>query len=343
MTTQWQKPKGKYPQGPSVAASKPVRQTVREQHDELKQSDTVDHMGIGPQYKGDNAFTARMRYHQSWYRSEVLRVPYGKGPKANSPNYYGNMLAPEAAEAGANFLTPEIFRVVLARLKMDTGLVERYRLLHNMLSSQPMCFNLFGPMVMDTNLATKLLRTIMPDEVKKVRGVKIEFAPEPRDEMLNDRTAFDAFIDYERTNGKLAFIGIETKLTEPFSQKHYDGPAYRRWMETEPSVFLPGVDDKVDAVVHNQLWRDHLLVIALQVHPGSPYETGTFMLVRHPEDKACASVVAGYRELLQPKASFNDVPLDWLIEKFETTELTKNEREWLMAFRVRYLDLNISK
>ena len=280
---------------------------------------------------------------QSWYRSEILNVPYGKGPKANSPNYYGNMLAPEAAEAGANFLTPEIFRVVLARLKMDTGLVERYRLLHNMLSSQPMCFNLFGPMVMDTNLATKLLRTIMPDEVKKVRGVTIEFAPEPRDEMLNDRTAFDAFIDYERTNGKLAFIGVETKLTEPFSQKHYDGPAYRRWMETEPSVFLPGVGDKVDAVVHNQLWRDHLLVIALQVHPGSPYETGTFMLVRHPEDETCASVAEGYRELLQPKASFNDVPLDWLIEKFETTELTKNEREWLMAFRVRYLDLNISK
>ena len=51
-----------------------------------------EHMGIGPQYKGDSAFAARMRLHQSWYRANVLGVPYGTGPTPKSASYYGNML-----------------------------------------------------------------------------------------------------------------------------------------------------------------------------------------------------------------------------------------------------------
>jgi|GEM_PF-840234 len=303
-------------------------------------SDNHDIMGIGPQYKGDNAFTARMRLHQSRYRAETLKVPFGKGPTLNSHNYYGNMLSTQAAAAGANFLTPDIFEVVKARLAESSGAVEAYRLLHNMLSSQPMCFNLFGPMVNDTKLATKLLQTILPDEIKHVRRVLIEYAPEPKGEYLNDRTAFDAFIEYERTNGRLAFIGIETKLTEPFSQKHYDSPAYRRWMRADPNIFKSDAEDKVDDIAHNQLWRDHLLVIAMQAHPESLYETGTFMLVRHPEDDECARITAGYSSLLQQKkAGFNDVPLDLLVDKFERAELTGPQSEWLKKFRLRYLNL----
>ena len=44
----------------------------------------------------------------------------------------------------------------------------------------------------------------------------------------DDNTSFDAFIEFELAEGGLGFAGIETKLTEPFSQKLYDGPAYRR-------------------------------------------------------------------------------------------------------------------
>lgn len=35
---------------------------------------------IGPQYSGDNPFTARMRFHQSWYRAERRRLACGTGP-----------------------------------------------------------------------------------------------------------------------------------------------------------------------------------------------------------------------------------------------------------------------
>ena len=66
------------------------------------------------------------------------------GPKRSSPTYYGNMLDAGAAEQGKNFLTQGIYDLAKERLAAGGGVVEPFRLLHNMLSSQPMCFNLFG-------------------------------------------------------------------------------------------------------------------------------------------------------------------------------------------------------
>ena len=95
---------------------------------------------IGPQYEKDAPFTVRMRFHQSWYRANVLRVPYGTGPKPNSTRPLGNMLTREHGKQGLNFLTPEIFGNAKLRMQ-EPGAVEPFRLQHNMLSSQPMCFN----------------------------------------------------------------------------------------------------------------------------------------------------------------------------------------------------------
>jgi hypothetical protein len=85
-----------------------------------------------------------------------------------------------------------------------------------------MCFNLFGPLVPEANreLATRLMNALLPGEVTQVREARIEYRPKPVAEYLGDRTAFDAFIDYERHDGRRAFLGIETKLTEPFSTKN---------------------------------------------------------------------------------------------------------------------------
>src|SRR4030042_3566117 len=103
-----------------------------------------------------NLLTSRMRKHQSWYRAYELHLPYGTGPGPNDTTSYGNMLTRVDGEAGRNFLTQEIYEVVLDRIAQGSGAVEKYRLLHNMLSSQPMCFNLFGPLVRDHDLAKNL-------------------------------------------------------------------------------------------------------------------------------------------------------------------------------------------
>jgi len=295
--------------------------------------------GIGPQYAGDSAFKARMRFHQSWYRARVLGVPCGTGPGPQNASRYGNMLTRGDGDRGLNFLTPEIFRIAQDRIEQNTGVVESFRMLCNMLSSQPMCFNLFGPLVNDRRLATHLARAILGD-VRAVNRVLLEYAPDPAVEYLNDRTAFDAFIEYERADGGRGFVGIETKLTEPFSGKHYDGPAYRRWMQRADSPFLPEAWDRVDDVRHNQLWRDHLLAFALLRHPRSQYVEGRLALIHHPADEDCRQIAAGYRALLKPDdATFLDVALDEMVDAWRNAAPDEDARAWLSQFRLRYLDL----
>ena len=175
-----------------------------------------DRTGIGPQSTSDTRFRRRMRLHQSWYRHEVLCVPYGSGPNPSSTTPYGNMLDGESAEQGLNFLSPGIHSLAKERIAEAHGAVASFRLLRNMLTSQAMCFNLFGELALDLELATVLARSLWGDHVVDVTSVRFEWAPSPRGDYLDDRTAFDAVIEYEAADGQRGFIGVETKLTEPF-------------------------------------------------------------------------------------------------------------------------------
>jgi hypothetical protein len=253
------------------------------------------------------------------------------------------MLTRADGERGLNFLTPTIFAVARRRIQDGRGAVEPHRLLCNMLSSQPMCFNLFGPLASDLDLATRLMRPVLPDRLDRVLRVVIEFAPEPASAYLADRTAFDAFVEYRRPDGKLGCLGIETKLSEPFSPRHYDGPAYRRWMELPDSPFRPEAHTLVDAVPHKQLWRDHLLAIAMRARPGSPYAASSLLVIRHPLDAACATITTTYRTLLRSEDTFLDYALDRLVSLWAQQPLTADEASWLGEFRRRYLDLAASE
>ena len=204
-----------------------------------------------------------------------------------------------------------------------------------------MCFNLFGPLVNDLGIARRLLSSIVPEDVGDVIRVALEWAPEPADAYLGDRTAFDAFIEYRTTDGRLCALGIETKLTESFSAKEYDGDRYRRWMRVVDSPWRPEADT-VHAIEHNQLWRDHLLSVALRHQPNSPYSKTRLMLVRHPQDLDCAKILLGYQKLLRESDdTLIDMPLDRLVEIFEGTAV-ESLSSWISNFRLRYLDLEKS-
>ncbi len=239
-----------------------------------------------------------------------------------------------------NFITPEAFEAAKERLRDQSG-VDEYRLLHNMLSSQPMCFNLFAPLAADLALASRVFGLLLPSEIEAVTRVAFEFAPEPPSEYLNDRTAFDCFVEYVRPDGRRAFVGIETKLTEPFSQKLYDGAAYRRWAERPDSPWPQASWPRLAEVAHNQLWRDHLLAIAMTARPASPYASGKLMLVRHPDDGACATVTKGYEGFLAPgDMTFLDCPLDRVVA---ACAAACPGAGWVTEFRRRYLELAASE
>lgn len=247
------------------------------------------------------------------------------------------MLTEKSAYAGYNFLTPGIFDLAERRIAEGTGKVEDFRLLHNMLSSQPMCFNLFGELALDHNLATKLVRALWGEHIARITDVRIEWAPEPVAEYLDDRTAFDAFIEYEMEDGQAGFVGIETKLSESFSPRCYDKPTYRRWM-TADSPWRADANKEVAKTRHNQLWRDHLLAWSLLRHRGSKYKEGGLMVVYHPEDCRCGRVLEGYRALLRDTATFSSFDLAEVVSAWKPLA-----GEWLLKFEQRYLALERSE
>lgn len=296
---------------------------------------------IGPQYAQDNLFTKRMRKHQSWYRANELHLSYGTGPGPNDTNSYGNMLTRVDGEAGRNFLTQAIYEVAMDRIAQGSGVVEKYRLLHNLLSSQPMCLNLFGPLVRDHDLAKNLLATLVPEKISEVTRVEIEWAPQPATDYLNDRTAFDAFIEYRTEDRQLVGLGIETKLSEPFSQKIYDCPEYRRWMQLPDSPWSTDSWNKVQAVEHNQLWRDHLLAVALRLHPESTYDRTRLMLVYHPADSNCARNYLNYKNLLRDDDdSMFSISLDQIVDRWLSMVKNEDHKKWLKSFKKRYIELD---
>jgi hypothetical protein len=298
---------------------------------------------LGPQYAGDSAFTARMRRHQSWYRAAVLQLPYGTGPTPKEARQLGNMLTVADGARGANFVTPAIAEFAIERTRRGGGAVEPYRLLHNMLSSQPMCFNLFAPLALDLVAARSFVATLVPEDVVAVTRVDLEWAPIPADEYLGDRTAFDAAIEYVTTGGARCLLGIETKLTEPFSPGEYDRASYRRWTDGPRSPWHPEHRANLHRSETNQLWRDHLLAVALRDHPRSDLATARFMVVHHPLDRDCTNVVARYRERLLPgDESFRVRPLDQLIAGWRAVSTTEAQRTWLDALALRYLALEAS-
>ncbi|HJN15958.1 MAG TPA: hypothetical protein QGH10_10725 [Armatimonadota bacterium] len=305
-----------------------------------------DSIDLGPQPKSDGRFAARMRFHQSWYRATQLRVPYGRGPRPTSPTSYGNMLCPEGAAEGKNFLTPGIFQLAQGRAATKDGVVEEYRLLHNMLSSQPMCFNLFGHLHTRPELATPLVSALGYQDVDDVTCVKIEYAPSPKEEYLNDATAFDAYIEYKLADGQRGFIGIETKLSEHFSDKDYPiddcRHRYSEWTDREGSPWPRESRDKLDDKLHNQLWRNHMLVEAHKVV--GEYSCGDLLLVRHEDDGACGKIAKGYGDLCKPDdRSFRELTLEQIVAAWRPIACDPTDGAWLDAFHRRYCDLSASE
>ena len=291
----------------------------------------------GQQYKGDDRFTARLRFHQSWWRHDRLGVAAGSDQRGNT---YGNYLTEGAAADGLNFLTPAIAQYARERISSGGG-VEEFRCTRNLLSSQPMAFNLFGPLHIDSELAATLLRPLIPGGVAAAE-VEIEWAPDSHAH-LHDRTSFDAVARCRREDWSATIVAIETKLTEPFSQRHYDTPRYRSVAKAS-TVWRDPQDLDLADQRWNQLWRNQLLVEAMrQQRDAAPDLRGVAVVVHHPDDIRCHDTVAAYRRFLtSPGTSFLALPLDVIAAAWRPLVSGSSYAPWLKDFEDRYINLFLS-
>ena len=176
----------------------------------------------GEEYEGDSKFVADCRNLQSIYRIEKLQDirPY-KG-RDGKLHYYGNYIY-DGEESGANFLTKYTFDYAKERTnpkrKKPYETIDSDRLFNNLLSSQPMAFNLFCPLRQmlekSPEILAEVIKAALPNYgIGSVKSIELEFIPHNYKDLTGDRSAMDAIITYTDTFGRDAFIAIETKYSE---------------------------------------------------------------------------------------------------------------------------------
>ena len=287
------------------------------------------------QVASDTRWRACYRALQSWYRETVLGVPPGKDQRGT---VRANMLLSEDGEKGLNFLDDNIAEYAKFRtdeIKSEGGTVDHDRLKRNMLSSMPLCFNLFGYLREHRDEAAQGLAAVLDLDIDKVLNVSVEWAPD-RKVHLQDRTAFDAFVVYARSDGRRAFLGVETKYTESFSPTRYASERYTCITRDPTSGFKAGAEKRLCEPATNQLWRNALLVHSLR--STDEFADGHVVVISCKRDPGAKKAIVGLeRELDDPAALLRTVTYEEVVSQFATMPGCDG---WARKFQRRYLDLS---
>ena len=285
------------------------------------------------QVASDTRRRACYRALQSWYRETVLGVPPGKDQRGT---IRANMLLPEDGEKGCNFLDDDIAEYAkwrAHRIKSEGGTVDHDRLMRNMLSSMPLCFNLFGYLREHRDDAAQGLAAVLDLDIAKVLDVSVEWAPASAAH-LRDRTAFDALVVYVRGDGRRAFLGVETKYTEPFSQTRHVSKHDDRVTKDPASGFKPGAEKRLCEPATNQLWRNALLAHSLRLT--DEFADGHVVVISCKGDEGAEKAIAGLeRELDEPATLLRAATYEDVVSQFANMPGCD---AWASGFQRRYLD-----
>ena len=226
---------------------------------------------LGKQYSGDKqsdttGFRSKARLHQSRFRAEILNVDHSQADGDD----YGNRLSEADGMKGLNFY--DGFGI-FDEVRLRSG--NKYsKFLHSdMLRSEHIPFNMFVPFRQDPVYAAKVFNEILGGCIKTIHisndfNKFIEYAPSPRENYLNDRTLFDAYIEYDQIDGGRGMIGIEVKYTEheyaltPGSKEdreiNNESSLYYKISE-HSGIYKPDSHHLLKTDLFRQIWRNQIL------------------------------------------------------------------------------------
>jgi len=281
---------------------------------------------------GGDTFQRRARILQS-----IWRVQQEYEPGTHRDRLLGSRLPmPWAKETLSNYLTDTIKDVVrdevLNPAKSRGKLYGKPKIFDNLLSSQPLCFNLFGELQRNLPLATMVFRDVTQKRVAEVTAIDFEHSPgrgDPR--YLNDGTAFDVYVEFIPPAGGRGFIGIEVKYHETLKGQASTQKDRYDEVADEMGCFGPECRNALRAMPLQQIWRDHLLMGATKHTDG--YDDGFFVFLYPKDNDLCASAITQYRTCLSNENTFSE----WLLEDVVTALRRHTKAEWVELFHARYL------
>lgn len=282
----------------------------------------------------DNVFQRRARLLQAMWRDEQ-----GLAPGELDGRKLGSRLPmPSAMDALSNYLTDTIRSVVrsevLDRKRSKGKLYKKPRIFDDLLSSQPICFNLFGELQQDLGLASRALRRLTQGRIDRVTAVGFEYSPGRGDlKYTGDASAFDVFIVYLSPEGAKGFAAIEVKYHEDLNDKPATHKDRYDQVAAAMKCFDPKAFERLKKKPLQQIWRDHLLAGSLRLDKAHGYADSFFAFLYPKDNERCARAVEDYRACLTNETSF--VP--WTLEALVEAITSEGGGKWVESFASRYL------
>jgi hypothetical protein len=276
----------------------------------------------------DASWQAELRLRQARWR-EHLGLPAGE--VGNRP--LGSRLP--AGDVTSNFLTPAVARAV-AEAKAEPGaLVSAPRIYDNMLSSQPLAFNLFGELKSDLRFASAVGRQLWPDVLDTVDEIRFEWSPgrgDPR--YLANRSAFDVALVGRDVSGTPVCVGIEVKYHEDLTQDpgSPDNPRYTE-VATGSGVFRDPAASALRELPLRQIWFDHLLALSMLRDVPDGFGQTRFVLLAPSINAAAVSVDVAYRAHLTDALTYERRTLEEVVAVIASV----TDARWVDDFSSRYL------
>ena len=266
----------------------------------------------GNQCGSDNAFTRKARLLQSMYRVEIGEEE-GFGPTRNSKRKYGNMIS-GGEVSGKNFLMKETFeyakeRVEKKKKEKTVETIDGFRLFNNLLSSQPMAFNMFYPLMsllkQDPAMVTLAVRSVFKNlPVFEVTEIGLEFIPTPIENYTNDKSTMDAYIKFVDNKGGKHIIAIETKYTDVLGVNEASRCEEQKQMLVDTGLFSEDFEELLmgGKVKLTQIYRNLLLTERYRMVEG--LKDSYSVMLSPKEHPSTQEEISSVTEYLKPEYAY---------------------------------------
>lgn len=283
--------------------------------------------------RSDNAFQRVARLRQArWRERRDLPVGEHRGRPLGS-----RVAMPFARETLASFMTDTVRDVVRAEVldpvRSEGKLYGAPRIFEDLLSSQPLCFNLFAELQRDHALAGRVFERLLARPDLRVVSVDFEHSPGRGDaRFTGDHSAFDVFVTCD-ARGERGFVGVEVKYVENLTQ-----PVARYRARYDEVADAMGVFRSRDRATLlrpplEQFFRDHLLAGSLLLEPSAGFAWGVFAVVWPSENTIVTEAVHAYEACLSEPATFRSWPLETVLDALDES----GAPAWSRAVHERYL------
>jgi hypothetical protein len=293
----------------------------------------------------------------------------------NEYNTYKTWLSIRDSMDGKNFFTGfkedngfEIFDVVrscIYPIKNDSDFLNRKKInvYSDMLRSEHIPINLFVPLMFDLDYCKNIFNEFLNGTIKEIskrsildnkENIRIEFAPSPKEEYLNDRTSFDTYMEYVHNDGCLGLICIEVKYTEkdyPLKKgskeekdvnnnlsKYYEISNKSNLYKLNSNGYsMEPKENKLKENRYRQIWRNQLLAESILLRNGENIKHATSIII-YPENNTHFSIIGkNYINMLNDKNKFALITYENYIKSCYKHCPDDEHKNWIDYLSNRYI------